>query len=73
MPATPEIASDDNVSEMQEMEEKSIDKEMEVSYFGKLYCRCSMGVILSNYLHDLTKLELCGSSVLYFLSLEYQK
>ncbi|XP_004748547.1 cilia- and flagella-associated protein 54 [Mustela putorius furo] len=29
LPATPEIASDDNVSEMQEMEEKSIDKEME--------------------------------------------
>ena len=32
LPTTPEVASDENVSEMQEMEEKSIDKEMEVSY-----------------------------------------
>ncbi|XP_027961181.1 cilia- and flagella-associated protein 54 isoform X2 [Eumetopias jubatus] len=29
LPTAPEIASDENVSEMQEMEEKSIDKEME--------------------------------------------
>ncbi|XP_029811624.1 cilia- and flagella-associated protein 54 isoform X2 [Suricata suricatta] len=29
LPTTPEITSDENVSEMQEMEEKSIDKEME--------------------------------------------
>ncbi|XP_044240443.2 cilia- and flagella-associated protein 54 isoform X1 [Ursus arctos] len=29
LPTTPEIASDESVSEMQEMEEKSIDKEME--------------------------------------------
>lgn len=32
LPTTPEITSDENVSEMKEMEEKSIDKEMEVSY-----------------------------------------
>lgn len=32
LPAIPEIISDEKVTEIQEMEDKSIDKEMEVSY-----------------------------------------